>query len=140
LSLFYTVAKQRDRKLISLTVKAGHVERLPLDEAVTLVQFSDEQLATAEEMNHMVLVQRNAGGDIAAREMKRQQSINQSYQKKQHKYTVEKQATTQKKEIFIYIHTTQLQQLLPLVPGWRNIPRINPPPPKKKNISLLHWL
>jgi hypothetical protein len=29
-------------------------------------------------MNHVVLVQRNSGGDIAASEKKRQQSINQS--------------------------------------------------------------
>lgn len=72
-----------------LTVKAGHVERLPLDETVALVQLADQQLATAEEVDDVVLVQRNPGGDIARhmrrREMKRQQSINQSSRpKKQH--------------------------------------------------------
>lgn len=72
-----------------LTVKAGHVERLPLDETVALVQLAHQQLATAEEVDDVVLVQRNPGGDIAIhmrrREMKRQQSINQSSRpKKQH--------------------------------------------------------
>ncbi len=50
-----------------LTVKAGHVQRLPLNEAVTLVQLADQQLATAEKMDQMVLVQRNSSGDITAR-------------------------------------------------------------------------
>jgi hypothetical protein len=53
------------------------------------VQLADQQLATAEEVDDVVLVQRNPGGDIARhmwrREMKRQQSINQSSRpKKQH--------------------------------------------------------
>lgn len=49
----------------SLTVKAGHIERLPLNETVALVQFTDQQLAAAKEVDQMVLIQWNPCGDIA---------------------------------------------------------------------------
>lgn len=95
-----------------LTVKAGHVERLPLDETVALVQLADQQLATAEEVDDVVLVQRNPGGDIAIRmrrrEMKRQQSINQSSRpKKQQRHQTN--AANNNKQPHPNHTTTQLQ-------------------------------
>lgn len=38
------------------TVKAGHVQGLPLDESITLVQFAYEELAAAEKVHQMILV------------------------------------------------------------------------------------
>lgn len=60
-----------------LTIEVRHVDGLGAYEPVALVQLAHEQLAAAEQVHQVILVERHARREVAAREQREARSENE---------------------------------------------------------------